>query len=190
MKRAAAASCAAGRRSSFPFKFAERRDDVARTVLVEQFPSRLFASARPLWPPRSAVSPCAMRPRTSLTRSFEIASLVLNGASPIAHDRAMSGNNALAGVRAALRDRRESRECCHQGPAHARRTADRRRTGSNSRCRRPSSRCRYARGARPSSVSVRPPRSICISSSTSSVGGTILTSSMSASPSDRRNAFR
>src|SRR4030088_2128670 len=83
-----------GKARSFPFEFAERRNDVARTIFVEQLPLRLLASP---------VNFCRLGERYPsdnqiahfLSEVFEIALLVYNGATPIDHDRAMSGNDAV-----------------------------------------------------------------------------------------------
>src|SRR5258708_6716874 len=86
---------------SFPLEFPERGDDVARTVFVEQFPPRLFAS--PGLPGRLGKR-CTPRDEAAHFASevLEVAALILDSASPIADDRAMPGNNALGGHMAQL----------------------------------------------------------------------------------------
>src|SRR5258708_8776399 len=79
---------------SFPFEFPERGDDVARAILVEQFPPRLFAS-----PGFSGYlgERCALRNKAAhfAGEALEVATFVLDGTSPIADHRAMSGNNVV-----------------------------------------------------------------------------------------------
>src|SRR5450755_356966 len=82
--------------TSFPFELAERSDDVARSVFVKQSPPRLFASAG--LPRRLG----ERRPLGDELAHFagevlEVATLVLDSASPIADDRAMTGNDAFRG---------------------------------------------------------------------------------------------
>src|SRR6266702_8163689 len=77
MKSLQAAS-RAQRGLSFPFKFAEGRDDIARTIFVEQFPPRLLAS--PGLPRRRGEGCPPGNQATHLAGEvLEIASLVFNG---------------------------------------------------------------------------------------------------------------
>src|ERR1700684_998702 len=87
--RQTAASCVAAiaKSPSLPFEFAIGGDDVARTVLIEQFPPRLFASSGLRGYPRQGRSlhdEAADIPNEIL----EVAALVGDRTAPIGDDRA------------------------------------------------------------------------------------------------------
>src|SRR5450631_279306 len=81
--------------TSFPFELAERSDDIARAVFVEQSPPRLFASAG-LSGRLGERRPLGDQLAHFAGEAFEVATLVLDCASPIADDRAMTGNDAFS----------------------------------------------------------------------------------------------
>src|ERR1700722_19951983 len=114
---------------SFPLELTERRDNVALAIFVEQFPPGLFAS--PGFPGYLGKRyPLGNEHAQLADQAVEVATFVLNSASPIADDRAMSGNNALGGnaqqflgvsekaANAAVKDRHmrhEKQIACKQG---------------------------------------------------------------------------
>src|SRR5207248_10089396 len=89
-KRQAAPQCGL----SLPFKFAEGRDDIARTIFVEQFPPRLLASPGLPCCLGEGCPPCNQAAHLA-GEVLEMAALVVNCAAPVADDRAMAGNSAL-----------------------------------------------------------------------------------------------
>src|SRR6202165_5310309 len=92
---AASGAAAAVLLMSFPFEFPKRGDDVARTVFVEQYPPRPLASPG-LSGHLGKRHPPGNEAAHFTCEVLEVATLVLNSASPIADDRAMPGNNALS----------------------------------------------------------------------------------------------
>ena len=187
MKTPQATSCAASQRSRHG-RHSHSSSPKAAMTLRELYSSNNFqrdCSLRPASLRRLGKRyPLGDQLAHFVGQALEVAPFVCNRAAPIADDRAMSGNNADGRNAQQLRQVGEkAANAAVDAPAHARRTADRRQTAWNSSRRRPSDRCRYAPAGQAFRVSIRPPRSSCISSSTSSVGGTIFTSSISASPS-------
>ena len=166
----------------------------AAMTLRELYSSNNFHRDCSLRPASLAASvsgiPLAMRPRTSADEALEVATLVVNGAAPIADDRAMPGNDALGGN---AQQRLQVGEKAANAAIDDRHMLDEQQiAGKQGRSCVIEDRQIVVGMPRLPGLQrqLRPPRSICISSSTSSVGGTILTSSMSASPSTARNALR